>query len=80
MTGAGPFYVSLHHEGSHTYRGAPSKPDLSYAFGSVGDVHVQLIQQHCDRPSAYRDTIAKGQTGFHHFCIYTGDYDAWSPE
>jgi hypothetical protein len=76
MTGAGPFYVSLHHEGTHTYRGEASKPDLSYAFGSVGDVHVQLIQQHCDTPSVYRELFAHGKEGFHHFALLVPDFAA----
>jgi hypothetical protein len=76
MTGAGPFHVSRHHVGSHTYRGAESTPDITYGFGSVGDVHVQLIQQHCDTPSVYRDMFARGQEGFHHFALLVPDYEA----
>lgn len=74
MAGAGPFYVSKHHVGSHTYRGNLTTPDISYAFGSVGDVHVQLIQQHCTTPSVYRDMYAPGQEGFHHFALLVPDY------
>ena len=76
MTGAGPFFVSKHHKGTHTYRGMVTEPDLSYAFGSVGDVHVQLIQQHCSIPSVYRDMFAPGQEGFHHFALLVPDFDA----
>ena len=75
MTGAGPFYVSMHHQGSHTYRGKETRPDLSYAFGSVGDVHVQLIAQHCDTPSVYRDLFSRGREGFHHFALLVPDYE-----
>lgn len=76
MTGAGPFFVSRHHIGSHSYRGEVSTPDISYAFGSVGDVHVQLIQQHCATPSVYRDMFAVGDEGFHHFALLVPDYEA----
>lgn len=77
-TGIGPFFLVPHIElAEATYRGAPSEGiDFSVALAQSGGTQIELIQQHCDRPSAYRDTIAKGQTGFHHFCVYTADYDA----
>lgn len=77
-TGIGPFFLVPHirlEEAS--YRGAPSAGlDFSVALAQSGGTQIELIQQHCDNPSAYRDTIAKGESGFHHFCIYTDDYDA----
>ncbi|MBA4354518.1 MAG: methylmalonyl-CoA epimerase [Novosphingobium sp.] len=77
-TGIGPFFMVPHIQLSEmTYRGAPGEGlDFSVALAQSGGMQVELIQQHCDRPSAYRDTIAKGTQGFHHFCIYTDDYDA----
>lgn len=77
-TGIGPFYMVPHIQlAEMTYRGAPGEGlDFSVALAQSGGMQVELIQQHCDRPSAYRDTIAKGTQGFHHFCIYTDDYDA----
>ena len=66
LTGAGPFFVSAHHVSpDHYYRGQPSGADLSYAFGQAGPAHIQLIQQHNDAPSVYREMIARGQQGFH---------------
>ena len=77
-TGIGPFYILRHIPlAEASYRGEPAKPiDFSVALAQSGGIQIELIQQHCDNPSAYRDTIAKGQTGFHHFCIYPEDYDA----
>ncbi|HUD30803.1 MAG TPA: VOC family protein [Novosphingobium sp.] len=77
-TGIGPFlhvpHVVLEEYG---YRGeARSGLDFSVAIAQSGGVQIELVQQHCDNPSAYRDTIANGQAGFHHLAIYTGDYDA----
>jgi len=46
------------------------------ALAQSGGIQIELIQQHCDSPSAYRDTIAKGAQGFHHLAIYCDDYDA----
>jgi catechol 2,3-dioxygenase-like lactoylglutathione lyase family enzyme len=46
------------------------------AIAQSGGVQIELIQQHCDRPSAYRDLIASGASGFHHVGLYCDDYDA----
>lgn len=76
--GVGPFltvpHVVLEEYG---YRGSPASGlDFSVAIAQSGGMQIELIQQHCDNPSAYRDTIARGQGGFHHLAIYTDDYDA----
>lgn len=77
-TGIGPFFVVPHIQlAEFDYRGKPgSGLDFSVAIAQSGGVQIELIQQHCDSPSAYRDLIAKGTQGFHHFCVYTDDYDA----
>lgn len=77
-TGIGPFlevpHVVLE---EFDYRGAKSSGlDFSVAIAQSGGVQIELVQQHSDGPSAYRDTIASGQTGFHHLAIYTDDYEA----
>jgi hypothetical protein len=77
-TGIGPFFMAPHIQLAELdYRGQPAEGlDFSVALAQSGGTQIELIQQHCDRPSAYRDTIASGTQGFHHFCIYTDDYDA----
>ncbi|MCW1382756.1 VOC family protein [Novosphingobium sp. KCTC 2891] len=77
-TGIGPFFIVPHIQlAEFDYRGEKGAGlDFSVALAQSGGVQIELIQQHCDNPSAYRDLIAKGQQGFHHFCIYTPDYDA----
>jgi len=77
-TGIGPFlhvpHVVLEEYG---YRGqASSGLDFSVAIAQSGGVQIELVQQHSDHPSAYRDTIAAGKGGFHHLALYTEDYDA----
>jgi hypothetical protein len=64
LTGAGPFFVKRHVALSGvTYRGKPSAFDHSMAVGWWSSVEVELMQQHCDNPSALRDQYAPGQTG-----------------
>ena len=77
-TGIGPFFLVPHIElAEFNYRGKKGEGlDFSVAMAQAGGVQIELIQQHCDRPSAYRDLIAEGQSGFHHLGLYTGDYDA----
>lgn len=77
-TGIGPFFHAPHIVlDEYDYRGVRSGGlDFSVAIAQSGGVQIELVQQHSDAPSAYRDTIAKGQSGFHHLAVYTDDYDA----
>lgn len=76
-TGIGPFLTVPHvHLAEYDYRGSKASGlDFSVALAQTGGVQIELVQQHCDSPSAYRDTIAKGVQGFHHLAIYTDRYD-----
>ncbi len=73
--GVGPFHVMPRRESSCTFRGAPSAIDMQVAVAQDGPVQIELIQQHCDRPSVYRDLFPAGR-GFHQVCTVTADYDA----
>lgn len=77
-TGVGPFLTVPHVQlAEYDYRGRKGAGlDFSVAIAQSGGLQIELVQQHCDSPSAYRDTIAKGQAGFHHLAIYAADYDA----
>lgn len=75
--GAGPFYVAAHHRAdSFTYRGATVEADVSYAFGYSGDLQIQLIEQHDDLPSIYRELYPEVPTrgGFHHVAHLVAEY------
>jgi hypothetical protein len=76
-TGIGPFLVVPHVVlAQYDYHGQPASGlDFSVALAQSGGIQIELIQQHCDSPSAYRDTVASGQQGFHHLAIYTAEYD-----
>ncbi len=77
LHGAGPFVVVPHHRADwFTYRGTPQEADVSYAFGYLGDLQIQFVQQHDDTPSIYRDMYAPGETGFHHSAVLVHDYAA----
>lgn len=75
--GAGPFFMVRHHRcDAFTYRGTQVQADVSYAFGYLGDLMIQFIEQHDDTPSIYRDVFAEGETGFHHVAYLVSDFAA----
>lgn len=75
--GAGPFCMVRHHRcDEFTYRGAADEADVSYAFGYLGDLMIQFIEQHDDKPSIYRDMFAPGEEGFHHVAYLVSDFAA----
>ena len=77
LYGAGPFVVVPHHKTDEfMYRGTDQEADVSYAFGYLGDMMIQFIQQHDDTPSIYRDMYGPGEEGFHHVGILANDYEA----
>ena len=77
-TGIGPFLLVPHVAlAEYTYRGERLEGlDFSVSLAQSGGVQIELVQQHCDSPSAYRDTVARGGQGFHNLAIYCDDYDS----
>ena len=74
--GVGPFYVFDHVQlDGLQYRGNAARLDMSAALAQAGDLQIELICQHCDQPSPYRDAFAAGQEGFHHLAVFTDEYD-----
>jgi hypothetical protein len=75
--GAGPFFA-VRRQGTDffSYRGSPIEAQVSYAFGYLGDMMIQFIEQHDDLPSIYRDMFADGEEGFHHFGYLVSDFAA----
>ncbi|OLM31168.1 hypothetical protein Ae717Ps2_2063c [Pseudonocardia sp. Ae717_Ps2] len=77
--GIGPWFV----RGPFTppgarYRDLPTAPTLTLARAFNGHTMIELVRQHDDGPSVYRDVI-EGQGrghGFHHIAIGVHDFDA----
>ncbi len=77
LFGAGPFVVVPHHKTDRfVYRGTSQEADVSYAFGYLGDIMIQFIQQHDDTPSIYREMYADGEEGYHHIATLVHDFPA----
>jgi catechol 2,3-dioxygenase-like lactoylglutathione lyase family enzyme len=72
--GAGPFFVLAGFPTEWArYRGIETSPDLTVAFGHWDDMQIEIIQQHNDAPSPYRDWRLSGAEGLHHVCILVDD-------
>lgn len=75
--GIGPFLVNRHIAiGDPVYRGRPHATDFSTAITQAGPVQIELVEQHDDTASCYRDLVPAGAEGLHHVAIIVADYDA----
>jgi hypothetical protein len=57
------------------YRGQPQDLRLSIAIAYSGHMMIELIQQHDDQPSVYREQIQKQGYGFHHWGVASDRFD-----
>lgn len=75
MYGLGPFVMRRHVslEGT-TYRGQPSSLDISAAHAQLGEIQIELIQQHGGGQSMLRDMYAADEEGIHHAAIFPHDF------
>jgi catechol 2,3-dioxygenase-like lactoylglutathione lyase family enzyme len=82
--GVGPFFMMREIvPDNYRYRGKPVPPPrVSIALGFSGEFQVEIIQQHDDNPSAYRDYLGAGHEGFQHVSSWMtrAEYDRAVPE
>lgn len=75
--GVGPFLVNRDLKITDPlHRGTPRAVRFSTAVAQSGSVQIELVEQHDDGPSAFRDTVPAGETRFHHVAIIADDFDA----
>ncbi len=73
----GPFYYVEHPViDDYTWRGVRGTLDMTGALAQAGPIQIELVQQHNDVGSAYRDQFGPGEEGFHHIAAMVDDYDA----
>jgi hypothetical protein len=74
--GVGPFHVLPVVDQQLTYSdGEVRTVQLQIAVAQAGPVQIELIQQHSDTPSLYRDWSRGGTSTFHQMATVTSDYD-----
>jgi methylmalonyl-CoA/ethylmalonyl-CoA epimerase len=74
--GVGPFFRLEHAQHAldeATYRGLPCEADFTMLLAYWGDLQIELIQQHNDAPSIYKDWRDQRGEGLHHTCILVED-------
>lgn len=64
--GVGPFFWADNDHPEAIYRGRPVPLSFKGAIAQAGSMQIELIEQTSDGPSAYRDSVPRLSTGFHH--------------
>ena len=74
--GAGPFFIAEHIPVENVrYRGRPATLDHSSAYGQLGTIMIELVQQNDPGPSAFRDMFGPGEQGLHHAATIVPDFE-----
>ena len=74
--GVGPWFTIRNLEQKGRYRGERCDATISIAFANSGPMQIELIQQHGDTPSIYREFLAAGGEGYHQLAWWVADFDA----
>ena len=74
--GIGPFHVLPVVDQHLTLPGGERRTlRVQVGVAQAGPVQIELIQQHCDTPSIYRDWSRGGTSAFHQVATVTDDYE-----
>ncbi|WP_342364052.1 VOC family protein [Terrarubrum flagellatum] len=77
LLGVGPWFVTGPFRPREArYRGSSTEIELTLAIGFAGRVMVELVRQHDDGPSVYREFVERRGHGFHHWAIGSKAFDA----
>ena len=72
----GPFFVLAHVPyKTCRVRGEPTDIDMSVALAYSGDTQIELVQQHNDAPSIFREFMAARGEGMQHVGVLSSDID-----
>jgi hypothetical protein len=75
--GVGPWFTMRNLEQKDCrYRGELSEPTISLALANSGPMQIELIQQHDDTPSIYREFVDAKTEGYHQLAWWVSDFDA----
>ena len=75
VMGAGPFFVGDFEPHDQVWRGKPTGAHLTTALGGFKDMHIELVCQNNDAPSAFNDGRHRPATAIHHLHAVEEDYD-----
>lgn len=75
--GVGPWYLLPHVDTTlFEYRGEASTLDMSIGLAYAAGMQVELIQQHCQSDSLYREFLDRNGEGLQHLGFFPTDFDA----
>lgn len=75
--GVGPWYLAdRFHPPKPLYRGKVVAPLFSLAVAYSGTTMIELIQQHDDQPSVFKEAVEARGYGFRHWGVGVEDFDA----
>lgn len=74
--GIGPWFVTgPFNPAKPLYRGKAVVPLFTIAVAYSGEMMIELIQQHDDKPSVFQEAIATRGYGFHHWGVAVTNFD-----
>ena len=77
LVGVGPWFLIDRVELDwFRHRGEDSRPELSIALANSGPLQLELIVQHDDAPSLYREFLDAGHEGLQHVAFWSTAYQA----
>lgn len=81
VAGAGPFYYAEYEPEQQVYRGKPTHIRFRLAYGFLGDIHIEVVEQIAGGASAYTEALDAADavpTGglLHHVLYLHEGYDA----
>ena len=79
--GAGPFYFAEYEPEQQVHRGQPTHIRMRLAYGFIGDIHIEVVQQISGGSSAYTEALEGGGAipaggVLHHVLMVHDGYDA----
>jgi catechol 2,3-dioxygenase-like lactoylglutathione lyase family enzyme len=77
VMGVGPFFMFEHIAFRNVvYRGRPAPPiDLTVAIGYWDNLQIELIRQHDEAPSIYREFTTAHGSGMHHMGVMSNSLE-----
>ncbi len=81
VAGAGPFFCADYEPERQVYRGEPTHITFRVAYGYLGDMQIELIQQLSGGGSAYAEALERAEAEplgglFHHIFLLHDGYDS----
>ncbi|MFV0643881.1 MAG: VOC family protein, partial [Sphingomonadaceae bacterium] len=72
----GPFVIRRHISmPTVRYRGEDTRLSISAAHAQSGGIQIELVQQHGEEASTFRDMYRSDETGLHHSAVWPASYE-----